>query len=308
MINFDIWGMINPQCSVTLNFEARWMIRLISPVAILVPVSGGIYWYSLKPGREDMSNRAVSVTVQVLHMMFVGTTLHSLDPMRCTDYVPAARGANGEALDTIRVIDRFPKVPCDYSDSTYFRMFVASAIGFTIYTIAYVLFILYTLYRVNFLVWKHRDYVAPPPPVKDKKTGEAAYDGDVSTENQIILDLGNDVEEPAKQPEALKTEENVTYNPNPKSMPAKSKWTIVKTRMFSASTWRAAKTKDKTSGLKVEEIEPVTDIGSGDNSEPKALQAIASMEKKQAETQEQILAKAVASFAGQAERKEEGFR
>ena len=50
MINFDIWGMINPQCSVTLNFRP-WMIRLISPVAILVPVSGGIYWYSLKPGR-----------------------------------------------------------------------------------------------------------------------------------------------------------------------------------------------------------------------------------------------------------------
>lgn len=139
MINFDIWGMINPQCSVTISFEASWLIRLISPVAILVPVSGGIYWYSLKPGREDMSNRAVSVTVQVLHMMFVGTTLHSLIPMDCTDYIPAVKGPNGETLDPIRVIDRFPKVPCDYSDTTYFRMFVASLVGFVLYTIAYVL-------------------------------------------------------------------------------------------------------------------------------------------------------------------------
>ena len=50
MINFDVFGMISPQCSVDLSFEQTWMIRLVSPICILVPVAGGIYYMSLGEG------------------------------------------------------------------------------------------------------------------------------------------------------------------------------------------------------------------------------------------------------------------
>ena len=97
MINFDIWGMISPQCSVDMSFEASWMVRLISPVAVLLPVSGGIYYYSKKPGKAELTDRVFSVVMQVLHMMFVSTTLHSLQPFDCMLLAPAVLGPNGEA-------------------------------------------------------------------------------------------------------------------------------------------------------------------------------------------------------------------
>ena len=36
--------MISPRRSVDMSFEASWMVRLISPVGVLLPVSGLIYF------------------------------------------------------------------------------------------------------------------------------------------------------------------------------------------------------------------------------------------------------------------------
>ena len=159
MVNFDLFGMISPQCSVDLSFEQTWMIRLISPVCILVPLAGGIYYMSLGPGRADLANRAVSVVIQILHMMFVGTTLHSLQPFDCVEYAPAVLGPNSEVLV---VMDRFPKIKCTFSEGVYFRMAITAVIGFILYTCAYFLFVTYTLYRVSALSERHKDYIRNP--------------------------------------------------------------------------------------------------------------------------------------------------
>ena len=38
------YSMVSPQCSVDMNFETSWMIRLVSPLIVLVPLAGGIHW------------------------------------------------------------------------------------------------------------------------------------------------------------------------------------------------------------------------------------------------------------------------
>lgn len=136
-----------------LSFEQTWMIRLISPVCLLVPLAGGIHYMSLGPGRADLANRAASVVIQILHMMFVGTTLHSLQPFDCVEYAPAVLGPNSEVLV---VMDRYPKIKCKFAEDGYFRMAVTGIVGFIVYTCAYFLFVMYMLYRINKLSQRHK--------------------------------------------------------------------------------------------------------------------------------------------------------
>jgi hypothetical protein len=117
-----------------MNFETTWMIRLISPMIILVPLAAGIQYMSLDEGKADLAHRGASVVIQILHMMFVGTTLHSLQPFDCVKYAPAVIGPFN---DVLVVMDRYPKIKCEYSDPTYFRMAVTGMIGFAFYTLVW---------------------------------------------------------------------------------------------------------------------------------------------------------------------------
>ena len=182
MINFDIWGMISPQCSVDMSFEASWMVRLVSPVAVLLPVAGGIYYLSLKPGKAELADRVFSVIMQVLHMMFVSTTLHSLQPFDCMLLEPAVLGPEGQG-ETKWVMERYPQINCDTSENSYFRMVVAGVSGFVIYTALYFLFVMYTLYKINGVTKNHETWVPPPgtlghpsfiPELRAKKKRERA--------------------------------------------------------------------------------------------------------------------------------------
>ena len=162
MINFDIWGMISPQCSVDMSFEASWMVRLVSPVAVLLPVACGLYWYSLKPGKADLADRVFGVIIQVLHMMFVSTTLHSLQPFDCMLLEPAVVGTEGQSGESKWVMDRYPQITCDTGDDSYFRMVVAGISGFVIYTALYFLFVMYTLYKIHEIGKRWETWVPPP--------------------------------------------------------------------------------------------------------------------------------------------------
>ena len=134
---------------------------LISPVGVLLPVSGVIYFYSRKPGKAELTDRVFSVIMQVLHMMFVSTTLHSLQPFDCMLLAPAVLGPNGEG-ESKWVMERYPEITCTTSDNNYFRMVVAGISGFVIYTCLYFLFVMYTLYKIKNLTQKHETWVPPP--------------------------------------------------------------------------------------------------------------------------------------------------
>ena len=115
----------------------------------------------MKPGKEELADRAFGVIVQVLHMMFVGTTLHTLQPFDCIKYEPAVIDPNGQ-METFYVMDRFPEIKCDMKDDMYFRMAVAGFVGFGIYTCIYTLFVASTLWKIRRLNVRHETYVPPP--------------------------------------------------------------------------------------------------------------------------------------------------
>ena len=221
IINFDIWGMISPQCSVEMSFEATWMVRLISPVAILTPVAIGITWYSYKPGKADLADKAFSTVIQVLHMMFVGTTVHTLTPFDCVEYEPVVAEGEG-AQDALVVMDRTAEIMCDYEDPTYQRMAIAGAIGLGIYTFIYFFFVASTLWKIRVLNKRHATYVPPPGTLghpdfrrakrRKKKSDEDAFDGEVAYEpppdaatEEVVLEIA-DGKQSASEAEAKKSE------------------------------------------------------------------------------------------------------
>lgn len=217
MINFDMWGLISPQCAVEMSFETTWMIRLISPVAILVPVAGGILYLSMKPGKEELADRAIGVIVQVLHMMFVGTTLHTLQPFDCIKYEPAVIDPN-QLSETFYVMDRFPEIKCDMEDDGYFRMAVAGLVGFGIYTCFYILFVASTLWKIHGLNVQHETYVPPPGTPghpnyvkpKKKKAEQASSSetpAEESTKEEIVLEMPPEVTPSEKKKEDAKDTE-----------------------------------------------------------------------------------------------------
>ena len=94
------------------------MVRLISPVAILTPVAIGITWYSYKPGKADLADKAFSTVIQVLHMMFVGTTVHTLTPFDCVEYEPVVAEGEGAVAAVIQTIQMgVPMARIEYVDA-----------------------------------------------------------------------------------------------------------------------------------------------------------------------------------------------
>ena len=132
--------------------------------ALTVPV------VTLIEGRADLANRAASVVIQILHMMFVGTTLHSLQPFDCVEYAPAV--IDSPHTEVLVVMDRYPKIKCKYAEEEYFRMAVTGIVGFIVYTCLYFLFVLYTLYKVRTLSVLHKDYVPDSRPKRKKRSSD----------------------------------------------------------------------------------------------------------------------------------------
>jgi len=61
----------------------------------------------------------------------------------------------GPDNDVLVVMDRYPKIKCDYADAAYLRMAITGMIGFVVYTVAYFMFVVYTLYKIHVLEKKH---------------------------------------------------------------------------------------------------------------------------------------------------------
>ena len=121
---------------------------------------------NLDANKADSANRVTKIIVQILHLMFVGTTLHTLQPFDCIDYLPSSVEAIGYGLTgsdalqpaTLRVMDRYPKIRCDVGDEQYFRLTIMAVVGFIFYTLIYFAFVGYTVWKTRFLQKEHADY------------------------------------------------------------------------------------------------------------------------------------------------------
>ena len=81
IVNFDVWGFINPKCSFDPGFTVNWMVRLFSPFLILLVVAGGIVFAFRKSDDDQAINGVIRLVVQVLHVTFVGNVVHALQPL-----------------------------------------------------------------------------------------------------------------------------------------------------------------------------------------------------------------------------------
>lgn len=259
MINFDMWGLISPQCAVDMSFETTWLIRLISPVAILIPVGGLIFFLSMKPGKEELADRAFGVIVQVLHMMFVGTTLHTLQPFDCIKYEPAVIDPNGQ-METFYVMDRFPEIKCDMKDDMYFRMAVAGFVGFGIYTCIYTLFVASTLWKIRRLNVRHETYVPPP--------GTPGHPNYVNQKKKKKAELASSNETPAEE----STREEIVVEMPPEVIPSEMMEEVAKDEKTEGDAVES-ESKEEEGAIPPEKAGPVTESVDGSETAAKKMKS-----------------------------------
>ena len=199
IVNFDAFGVINPECSFRdFSQEFSWLIRLCTPVVILFFVAGGTTYISRKSG--DTLDGVIRLVVQVLHVTFVGNTVHALLPLDCAEYacIEPEDETHKPCYDgKHRVMESMPEVVCSSEDSNYVIFLACSISGFILYVVAYVAFIAYVLRHIKISAQKHKDYVP-----SDSDGG-----GDVEVQHQphgreiedITLEVVDDVAEPMAQ-------------------------------------------------------------------------------------------------------------
>ena len=161
IVNFDAFGVINPKCSFEPGFTVSWMIRLFTPVVILLFVAGGGAAYiSRNSGEGDTLDGIIRLVVQVLHVTFVGNTVHALQPLDCALYACDAEtdeycSGNGKH----RVMESNPSIVCSSENGEYAPFLACSILGFILYVVAYVAFIAHVLRHTKISAQKHKDYV-----------------------------------------------------------------------------------------------------------------------------------------------------
>jgi len=200
IVNFDAFGVINPKCSTQGDYsqEGSWLIRLCTPVVILFFVAGGTTYISRKSG--DTLDGVIRLVVQVLHVTFVGNTVHALLPLDCAEYacIEPEDDTHKPCYDgKHRVMESMPEVVCTTDDHEYVFFLACSISGFILYVVAYVAFIAYVLRHIKISAQKHKDYVP-----SDSDGG-----GDVEVQHQphgreiedITLEVVDDVAEPMAQ-------------------------------------------------------------------------------------------------------------
>ena len=159
IVNLDVWGFIDPKCSFNPGFTVNWLVRLFSPLLMLLVVAVGILFTFRKSGDDHTVNGVVRLVVQVLHVTFVGNVVHALQPLDCAEYACVSSEDFCPSSLKYRVMESNPSMVCTTTNPDYQPFLWCSAIGFSGYAVAYVIFIVYLLWRVNTLARKHGDYV-----------------------------------------------------------------------------------------------------------------------------------------------------
>ena len=169
IVNLDVWDFIDPKCSFNrkLGFTVNWLVRLFSPLLVLLVVVVGILFTFRKAGDDQTVNGVVRLVVQVLHVKFIGNVVHALQPLDCAKYACVSSDDYCPSSLKYRVMESNPSMVCTTTNTDYQPFLLCSTIGFTGYAVAYVTFIAYLIRRVNTLARKHEDYVPSDKDVED---------------------------------------------------------------------------------------------------------------------------------------------